>query len=80
MFDVPAAILELATKCRHRFSCLQSGQCGDSPMCDVEATHGKNVLCVQAAGWPGCDYHLDFGGARFCVCPVRCAIHLQHGV
>ena len=77
MFSVPAEILRKATQCRHKFSCLQTGQCGDSPMCDVEAAHGENVLCVRAADWPDCPYHLDFGGAKFCVCPVRCAIHRQ---
>lgn len=77
MFDVPAAILEQATKCRHDFSCLRTGQCGRDPMCDVDTAHGDNVLCVSSADWPTCAYHLDFGGARFCVCPVRCAIHQQ---
>ena len=75
MFDIPAAIREQADKCRHDFSCLLTGRCGDGPMCEVESAHGSNVLCVLAAGWPECNYHLDFGGARFCVCPVRCAIH-----
>jgi len=77
VFSVPAAILKQTAKCRHEFSCLQTGQCGDNPMCDVDTVHSDNVLCVSAAGWPTCSYHLDFGGARFCVCPVRCAIHQQ---
>lgn len=77
MFDVSAAVLRQTTKCGQAFSCLHTGQCGDVPMCDVETAHGENVLCVQAADWPKCPYHLDFGGALFCVCPVRCAIHRQ---
>ena len=77
MFDVPAAILKQATKCQHDFSCLRTGQCGDSPMCEVETAHGEGVLCVRTADWLQCPYHLDFGGARYCVCPVRCAIHQQ---
>lgn len=77
MFDVPEAILKQADKCSHGHSCLQTGQCGDSPMCDVETAHGDRVLCVRRDGWPGCAYHLEFGGARYCVCPVRCAIHQQ---
>ena len=77
MFEVAAAVLEKTTKCRHGFSCLQTGQCGDNPMCDVESAHGEDVLCVRTADWPQCPYHLDFGGARFCVCPVRSAIHQQ---
>lgn len=79
MFSVPAEILKQTTKCRHNYSCLETGQCGDSQMCDVETTHGEHVLCVRAADWPMCPYHLDFGGARFCVCPVRCEIHRQQG-
>ena len=77
VFDVSAAILKQTTKCSHNFSCLKNGQCGDSQMCDVETAYGDNVLCVRAADWLQCPYHLDFGGARYCVCPVRCAIHQQ---
>jgi len=79
VFTVPADAIKNTTRCRHNFSCLESGQCGDSPMCEVQTTHGENVLRVRAVHWPGCEYHLDFGGARFCVCPVRCAIHKQQG-
>ncbi len=46
-------------------------------MCGVEAAHGEDVLCVSAADWLSCPYHQDFGGAKYCVCPVRCAIHQQ---
>jgi hypothetical protein len=80
MFEVPAAILKQAAKCGHDYSCLRSAWCGDRPMCDVEAQHGSNVLCVISTDWPDCHYHLDFGGARFCVCPVRCAIYRQQAV
>jgi hypothetical protein len=75
VFSVPAEILQKATKCRNNFSCLQTGQCGDNPMCAVETAHNEDVLCVRTADWPDCPYHMEFGGARFCVCPVRCAIH-----
>lgn len=75
MFEVPAEILRQTTKCSHNFSCLQSGQCGDNSMCEVETAHADDVLCVSNADWPKCPYHLEFGGAKFCVCPVRCAIH-----
>ena len=46
-------------------------------MCQADTLHGSNVLCVRSAGSLSCHYHLDFGGAGFCVCPVRCAIHEQ---
>lgn len=77
VFDVPAAILRQTTKCGHDFSCLRTGRCGDSPMCDVAAAHAEYVLCVRTEGRPACQYHVDFGGAGFCVCPVRCTIHQQ---
>ena len=77
MFSVAAEILAKTTKCRHDYSCLQTGRCGDGPMCAVETVHAEDVLCVRAPDWPDCSYHLEFGGARFCVCPVRCAIHQQ---
>ncbi len=77
MYSVPAEIINKTTKCRHQFSCLKTGRCGDNPMCKVEAVHSEHVLCVSNGDWPSCPYHLDFGGARFCVCPVRGAIHAQ---
>ncbi len=77
MFSVPQEVINKTTKCRHQHSCLKTGRCGDSPMCEAEEAHGPQVLCVRSAEWPGCPYHLDFGGARFCVCPVRNAIHAQ---
>lgn len=77
MISIPAEILRQTTKCGHDFSCLRTGQCGDRPMCDVETAHGDKVLCVRSADWPKCPYHLDFGGAGYCVCPVHCAIHAQ---
>ena len=77
MFSVPAEILGQTTKCSHDFACLRTGQCGDRPLCEVEAAHGDKVLCVRSADWHKCPYHLDFGGAGYCVCPVHCAIHPQ---
>jgi hypothetical protein len=77
MFSIPEEAIRKATKCRAEFSCLRSACCGSSPMCDVEARHADEVLRVSAAQWPSCSYHLDFGGARFCVCPVRSAIFRQ---
>ena len=77
MLEVPAAVLKQTTKCSHAFSCLQTGLCGSGPMCNVERAHGDTVLCLSGTDWPQCSYHLDFGGARFCVCPVRCVIHQQ---
>ena len=77
MFEVAAKTIEQTTKCKHDFSCLQTGQCGGKPMCNVATAHAEDVLCVRYADWPQCSYHLDFGGASFCVCPVRCAIHQQ---
>ena len=77
VFEVPPAVLAQASKCGNEYSCLETGCCGGSPMCAVEAAHGDNVLRVLSAEWPRCSYHLDFGGARFCVCPVRSAIYRQ---
>jgi len=77
MFSIPEEAIQKATKCRAGFSCLRTACCGSSPMCDVEARHADEVLRVSATQWPSCAYHLDFGGARFCVCPVRSAIFRQ---
>jgi hypothetical protein len=79
VLTVPAEIIKKTTRCRNNFLCLETNHCGDRPMCDVETTHGENVLCIRAADWRNCSYHLDFGGAKFCVCPVRCEIYRQQG-
>jgi len=76
-YDVPAEILQQTTKCPSEFSCLRSDQCGDRPLCDVERAYSKEVLCLRADDWISCPYHLDFGGAKICLCPVRCWIHRQ---
>ena len=80
MLKVPAEVLGKATKCRQGFSCLESGKCGDRPVCEVKSTHGEGVLCIRATETHNCPYHLDFGGASYCVCPVRCALHQQLGL
>jgi len=80
MFKVPAEVIHKTTKCGHNFSCLETGSCGDSPMCGVQTRLGDGVVCVSVSDWRDCAYHLDFGGAKFCVCPVRCAIHRQQGL
>ena len=77
MLKVAPEVTEKTTECRNGFSCLETGHCGSNPMCEVETAYGENVLCVRAVDWPSCPYHLDFGGARFCVCLVRCEIHRQ---
>ena len=76
-FNVPAEILKQTTKCPSEFSCLQTGLCADRSLCDVESPDGKNVLWLRSRDWKNCPYHMDFGMAKICVCPVHYWIYQQ---
>ena len=69
--SVPNDIKNRATKCKHNYSCLETGQCGDRPLCSVEQRDGENVLILETNKSKSCPYRLDFGGRQLCTCPVH---------
>ncbi len=77
LFNVPAEILKQTTKCPSDFSCLETGRCSDRSPCDVERPAGENVLWLRSKESIDCPYHMDFGKAKICVCPVHYWIHQQ---
>lgn len=77
--DVPAAIMASCSHCEHEFSCLETGRCGERPMCKVADADGKNVLFLKDKGHASCSYRVSFGGGQICACPVHYAIFHLHG-
>lgn len=71
---VPKEILEMTTKCPHGFSCLDSGKCGNHPLCEISSASGKNLLCLVSKNSPGCPYQFPFGYGHFCTCPTHYAM------
>lgn len=62
----------LAPKCRHGISCVETGCCGDHPMCEIEQTIADTVLFIKEDGSALlCPYKIGFGFGFFCACPVR---------
>lgn len=77
--SVPQEVIDQTTLCPSQFSCLSSGQCGDTQPCRVEAAHSENILFVKQEKPGFCPYKLSAGVDRICRCPVRYAIHERFG-
>ena len=74
---VSEEVLRETSKCPHEFSCLDDGQCGDHPLCEVEDANGKNVLFLTTKRPAVCPYRLHFGYSQICRCPTHFALHEQ---
>jgi hypothetical protein len=63
-------------RCENNFSCLESGTCGDNPLCAVrEQTPG--LLTIKIRGPITCPYLMNYGKEQFCMCPTHLAIKRQ---
>ena len=72
---VPADVLNVTTKCPHKFSCLTSSdQCDDHKMCEVEHIKGTNVMFLKDTQQAYCPYKLSYGFSQICTCPTHYAI------
>ena len=78
-YTVPDEVLKATTKCEHDFTCLESGQCGQKPMCEVGERDGKNVLFLKTKEAALCAYRIDFAGGQVCTCPTHYAIEMRYG-
>ena len=73
--NIPQKVIQQTTKCRHDFSCLATGQCGDIELCKVDYANGDNILFLVSKESLDCPYRVMFAGRQVCRCPVRFAIH-----
>ena len=78
-FTVSEQVLKETTMCETNFSCLESGQCGDKPMCEVAYANGQNLLFLKTKDSFNCLYRVPFGYSQVCRCPARFAIHKKYG-
>ena len=69
--SVPDDVLARADKCRHGYSCLETGKCGDRKLCKVDVADGQDVLFLEDSHYANCPYRLPFGDGQICRCPVH---------
>jgi hypothetical protein len=72
--EVPDDVLKMTTKCRHKFSCLTSDQCGKHKICEVERIMGTNVIFLKDTQQAQCPYRLAFDYSQICTCPTHYAM------
>ncbi len=77
-FTVSEQVKKETVKCKYNFSCLESGMCGDNPLCVVHQEM-PGLLTLKAEGPVDCPYLTPFGNAQFCTCPVHLAIIKKYG-
>lgn len=77
-YSVAEDVKKKTTMCSHEFTCLESGLCGDRPLCEV-SQETPGVLFVKQTDLFVCPYCRDFGGARYCACPTHMAIVKKYG-
>jgi len=65
------------TKCKHNFSCLETGNCGDRSICEVEYANGDPVLFLKTTEGTMCRYRVNFANKQVCMCPTHYQIYTQ---
>jgi len=70
-FKVPEKVIQLAGRCASDHSCIETGKCGDRPMCGVDGTLSHQISFLNTDKPVVCNYRILFGGQQLCMCPVR---------
>gem|GEM_PF-2115272 len=76
-YKVPKRILKSADRCSYRYSCLETGKCGDHPMCSVDHVFG--IVFLETKLPAECNYRVICDGKQMCMCPVRGFIAENYG-
>ena len=71
------AIIEQATKCDRRFSCLTGNLEGS---CRTRKCVADEVLFVEDGKDEACAYLRSFGSSQICLCPVRKEIYRRYEI
>jgi len=74
---IPDQIRNTATKCKKRFSCLESER---NNLCKVEYCVGGEIHFIKCLNDESCFYQNVFGGETFCSCPVRKEIYNKYEI
>jgi len=69
-------ILESATKCKKKFSCLKV----ERDICAVEDCVNDSVLFVKSKYKASCPYQQMFGNEYICNCPVRKELYEKYRI
>ena len=70
--QIPDDVLQRAKeKCRHAFSCLTTGLCGDQELCAVDYATTTGIYFLKDRKTKLCPNRLSFGDRQICFCPVR---------
>ncbi len=77
LFKIDKKIIEQATLCRKRFSCLQND---GEEICRVKQCVDDKVMFIECDNDFYCSYLKSFGESKYCNCPVRKEIFNTYGV
>ena len=78
-FIVPEKVIQLADRCAHKHSCIETGMCGDQSMCEVESGLNHRISFLKTEESSPCNHRIHFGGKQLCMCPVRTFIFEHYG-
>ena len=70
-------VLKATTKCKHKFSCVETSKCGEDVLCGVNRRIGKQLLALKGKANTSCPYWMSFGGHDICRCPVHYELYTQ---
>ncbi len=79
-FTVSTEALLETTNCSKSYSCLSTGQCGDSEPCNVISTNGTGYLFLESDKSKKCRYQLPFFNKTICTCPVHFELFSKYNV
>lgn len=75
---VPQSVVDRASKCEHKNSCLTEKRCGTREMCDVRSADGQDILFLCDEENATCKYRVPFGSGQLCSCPVHYWLYTNH--
>ncbi len=68
---VPENVLMDSIRCPNNYSCLDSGQSLDRPICKVDYSLGNNLLFISPLNEDACPYRVAVGTSNICKCPTH---------
>jgi hypothetical protein len=75
---VPDIVKKAALQCPHSLSCIETGRCGDRPLCDVAYADGGESLVLASHERRACPYCTTTEHGHACVCPVHCHLNSRY--
>ncbi len=76
-FEIGDDIKKATKYCGKGFSCLDGGR---NDLCRIRKCIGGKVHFIECLNGSSCAYKKDFGGSKYCDCPVRKELYRKYGV